>query len=159
GTRWADRRTKVVTNAGLRDLVLARPAELEALVLGGAKIDEQGLESLRLLKSFKSLTLNRTEASDAWVKMLSGMPRLERLSFRQNMFRSRPLTIPPDPRITNASAESLASMTQLKRLDLDGTGITDEGIGRLAVLTGLEHLSLADTSISDAALEHVGRLS
>lgn len=55
-------------------------------------------------------------------------------------------------KITDASAETLAKMTNLERLHLENTKITDAGLANLGSLQKLHYLNLYDTKITDAGI-------
>lgn len=63
------------------------------------------------------------------------------------------LSLPPSFRIDNISRSLLASMTDLRILDLSRTNITNEGLQVLNSLTALTTLSLSETRISDSGLD------
>lgn len=50
-------------------------------------------------------------------------------------------------------------LDQVRELDLSGTRITDDTIGRLGVMTGLMRLSLSDTAVTGKSLEALRDLS
>ena len=55
--------------------------------------------------------------------------------------------------------ERLSACTELKSLDLSGTGVVDDGLGPIAALGHLTKLSLAGTRVGDAGLAHLAGLS
>ena len=57
--------------------------------------------------------------------------------------------------VTDASLKHLKALTKLEALGLTGTQVTDDGQEHLKVLTKLEVLGLAGTQITDAGLEHL----
>ncbi len=55
-------------------------------------------------------------------------------------------------------SDQLADFTNLKKLQLQGTRITDEGLGFLAELPHLQVLNLYGTAVTDAGLKAIGQL-
>jgi hypothetical protein len=64
-----------------------------------------------------------------------------------------------NPLVDDATLARVATHTSLKRLDLEGTKITNVGLRHLSVLKELHSLSLANTSISDTGLKELEGLS
>jgi hypothetical protein len=56
-------------------------------------------------------------------------------------------------------AKTWKGLTKLELLWLDGTQITDRGLGHLQEMTKLEELSLDETQITDSGLAHLERLT
>jgi hypothetical protein len=61
--------------------------------------------------------------------------------------------------VTDAGLEHLERLTNLTDLYLSGTQVTDAGLGHLRGLTNLEYLYLRDTQVTDAGLEHLKELT
>jgi uncharacterized membrane protein len=61
-------------------------------------------------------------------------------------------------RVTDAALESVARLTNMTRLRLQNTAVTDKGIARLAGLAHLESLNVFGTRVTDAALEPVAAM-
>ena len=60
--------------------------------------------------------------------------------------------------VTDAGAESLAKLTELERLHIERTALTDAGLAKLAGLKKLSYLNLYGTQITDAGLETIAQL-
>ena len=60
-----------------------------------------------------------------------------------------------DTRVTDAGIRRLQHLTKLRRLHLDGVGITDEGLAWLTSFKELESLSLLDTRIDGTGLDRL----
>ena len=82
--------------------------------------------------------------------LLSYVGRLERLE---------ELFLGSDATITDGQLKYLASLTRLKRLDLDRTNITDAGLEHLAGLSRLEFLKLRNTAVTNAGLKQLAGLT
>ncbi len=54
---------------------------------------------------------------------------------------------------------SVASLSRLEELDLQGSGVTDIGLSQIGGLTGLRRLALSGTAISDAGMVHLRGLT
>ncbi|HEX7897845.1 MAG TPA: SMP-30/gluconolactonase/LRE family protein [Planctomycetota bacterium] len=65
----------------------------------------------------------------------------------------------PGDRVTDAWLERLADQTELRRLELSGTGVTSAGLVHLAKLTNLERLNLCLTDVDDRGFEHLAGLT
>ncbi len=63
------------------------------------------------------------------------------------------------PTITDMDLSALQGLSNLKRLNLDHTGITDHGLNEVAGITALESLSLTDTQVTDAGLSKIKTLT
>ena len=61
--------------------------------------------------------------------------------------------------ITDTGLVQIAELKNLKRLDLNRTAITDAGVAKLAALQGLEYLNLYGTKVTDASLEPLKQIS
>ena len=94
----------------------------------------------------RSLDLSDTRTTDADVKRLEGLDRLQCLYLSGT-------------HITDAGLDCLKNSKELKELDLNGTQITDAGVERLRSLKQLECLYLSGTKITDAGLQHLKVLS
>jgi WD40 repeat protein len=74
----------------------------------------------------------------------------------QEPFRVAAIDLGGEP-ITDVDLENLKGLADLKRLTLNDTPITGEGLGHLSASTRLEYLNLRHTKqLTDAALTHVG---
>lgn len=61
------------------------------------------------------------------------------------------------PEITDVSLRTVAGMTNLRRLYLDRTGITDRGLAHLK-LSRLEFLNVTQTQITDAGMREIAEI-
>lgn len=61
--------------------------------------------------------------------------------------------------VTDAGLAHIGRFSHLRRLDLHGTAVTDAGVTNLAGLQRLEYLNLYGTKITDAALEPLKQLA
>jgi Leucine-rich repeat (LRR) protein len=61
--------------------------------------------------------------------------------------------------LTDGGLETVGLLTNLRRLDLRGTGITDRGLAYLSGLVELRELSLSHTAISDSGLSDLEALT
>jgi hypothetical protein len=60
---------------------------------------------------------------------------------------------------TDADLGHLKGLTELQRLNLEGTKVTDAGLEHLEGLTALQRLDLAYTQVTDAGLKHLQGLT
>ena len=54
---------------------------------------------------------------------------------------------------------TVAQLSNLTRLHLDRTSVTDEGLAELQSLTQLEYLNLYGTKVTDAGVGHLAKLA
>jgi hypothetical protein len=116
--------------------LLTRLPRLERAYLNSSAITDEGMQSLKEVRSVGWLSLNLTSITDAGLKELAGMVQLERLRLHGT-------------RITNDGLQHLHDMTRLRVLDLSSTQVTDAGLPALYHLKDLELLDLRKTSITD----------
>ncbi len=64
-----------------------------------------------------------------------------------------------NPLVNDFTLAEIAKHTSIKRLYLDGTKITDNGLSQLAPLKNLHELSLINTPITDAGLAQLASLT
>ncbi len=101
---------------------------------------------LRQFTRLRELNLSATGITDADLKHLAGLRRLEDLRLYDN------------PRITGSGLACLAQMHSLKMLGLSFTSIGDAGLGCLPEIPSLRSLELMRTPITDAGLERLSTL-
>jgi sugar lactone lactonase YvrE len=65
----------------------------------------------------------------------------------------------PADRVTDEWLARLADQTELRRLELSGTGVTSAGLVHLAKLVNLERLNLCLTGVDDRGFEHLAGLT
>jgi hypothetical protein len=69
-----------------------------------------------------------------------------------SILRQKPDTVVlqlANPDVDDRTLENLRGMTKLRELDLNGAGVTDEGLGVLAELPSIQELRLARVKITD----------
>jgi internalin A len=109
------RNCRRVTKAGIEKA--AAKKSLRVLKLGGSTIDDAMLDIVAGMDNLTSLSLENGTFSDAGVAKLSRLP-LEELNVKQTA-------------ITDASVDTIAKLTSLKRLVVTQTRITTDGAQRL----------------------------
>lgn len=114
---------------------------LEELNLGGAKITDAGLRGLARLGRLRSLDLSRTQVSGKGIRELAALGSLERLTLWQA------------ENIQDDAAAALASMRNLKVLDLSSTKITNATLATLASARGLRRIYLSGTAATAEGVE------
>jgi len=108
---------------------------------GGIKITDLGLAKLAKLKKLRLLDVSGAQITPAGLKVLQGLPRLERL----NLWNCKTLN--------DSAAPVFAAIPSLINLDLSETSIGDATLQSLASLPRLKQLYLTDTKVTPAALE------
>ena len=131
--------TKVSRGFGmLRELPLS-----DVRVEGCLKFDDDAMQDLAAFPALRHLEAHITSVSDKGVQAIAALP-LEVLWL--------------GPKVTDACAASIATMTTLRHLDICAPGITDAALPELTRLTNLQALWLSGTCISDAGVETLGRM-
>jgi uncharacterized membrane protein len=110
GTELGDEQLATLWTAG---------AQVSSLDLQDAGIDDSDLEGIAALAELHSLRLSRNQVTDAGVRTLTQLPRLEVLNVYGN------------GGIGDAAVETLAAMRALSAVYLWETGVTPEGAARL----------------------------
>jgi len=149
---------------GLKYLgVFPQLRELDLKDLGDA--DTQ-LIRLKSLGWIKELSLDRSSSTDAGMKHLQGLVGLETLTFGSTAVGDegmkslmgvknlRWLEIGGHRRLTNAGLAVVRDLTQLQRLYLHRTRVTDAGLTHLDQLTEMR-TSMLPKGITDAGIEHL----
>ena len=131
--------TKVSRGFGmLRELPLS-----DVRVEGCLKFSDEAMQDLASFAALRHLEAHITSVSDKGVQAISSLP-LEVLWL--------------GPKVTDACAASIATITTLRHLDLCAPGITDAALPELTRLTNLQILWLSGTCISDAGVETLTRM-
>jgi Leucine-rich repeat (LRR) protein len=143
-----------LTNDGLGEL-----AVLESLTnfsLGSkTNVSVSGLKSLNSLKKLKVLTL-RDVRQDGSIMDISGLTDLENLTIL--LHRQRKGKSLMSDSFKNEDWACLANLTKIKRLQITGVGIDNEGIKHLSGLINLEFLNIfcpGESKINDQALKYL----
>jgi hypothetical protein len=133
------------------------------------RVRDDDLAFLAAMPSARSLSLGRTEATDAGLVHLAGHRQLEwldlgstpitdaGLAHLQRNTRLNRLML-DGTQITDAALATIRCFRELEYLDLNGVHVTDAGLAQLADLTKLTDLGLSGTRITDAGLEQLSKL-
>ncbi len=129
-----------ISDAGLAHLKGALSGvETLYLNLGGTKVTDAGLESLKGLTCTLFLDLSGTRVTDAGLAQLSGLDGLAGL-YLQNL------------PVTGAGLARLRGMDALETLSLANTEVTDSDLAPLKNLPGLKVLFLNNTKVTDSSV-------
>ena len=110
---------------------------VEIVRMDGSQVNDKGiLEHLPVMINLRSLSLGGDRFSDAGLKSLKQLTRLETLHL--------------GARITDVGLAEIRHLKRLRRLYLSGTAVTDEGLEHLKGMPHLETLMLAGTNVTDA---------
>ena len=96
--------------------------------------------------AYPSLRMNGAQVTDAVIEQMRGVTDFSYLGLIDN------------EKINSASLKRLKGFSKLKRLNLRGTSVTDDGLTHLRELQELENLDLANTKVTDAGLKHLSAL-
>lgn len=110
---------------------------LEELLLRDALISDSGLASIASLENLKALDLSGTA-----LPLLKLLPKLRELSVGGQQRTDSGLW---SVNVSDFNLGNIADLSELKVLDLSGTGISDRGVAQLAQLKKLESLDLSRT--------------
>jgi hypothetical protein len=137
----------------------------------GSDPTDDDLAILQDLPDLRELTLmNRTKFTDAGLRNLSALPRLEVLALSGTKVygsglahfrypeRISGLSLDNAP-ITDEALMHVGKMSNLKWLVMNNTKITDKGLAHLASLKSLESLQFRGTAVTDDGLAHLKSLS
>jgi beta-lactamase regulating signal transducer with metallopeptidase domain/5-hydroxyisourate hydrolase-like protein (transthyretin family) len=156
--------------------VFARLPALKNLALEGSAFSDEGLRHLEGMKQLRGLSIgmNRKPITDAGVQHLADLTRLEQLGLQgaslsdegvmglKNLKNLKRLFLNSDGRwgeekITDASVNTLAALTNLQELFLQNSRITDQGAKRLIELPKLQTLWLSSSALSEQTREELKR--
>ena len=109
----------------------------------GQQRTDAGLEAVARMESLPELDLSGQKGiSDAGLKQLGGISTLVVLKLSMADFGPPGAGTSGKSRITDEGIAHLASLKNMKRLDISGIDITDDGLAKLQGLTSLEWLSI-----------------
>jgi len=129
------------TNAELN--AIANGKDLVSLNLAGNDlIDDKGLNAISGLPKLKHLNISGTSCRG---NGLAAMTSLETLVLPSH--------------VSDAVFDHIEDLIQLRRLDVSGSKITDEGAKRLSRLKNLESLNLSGTKITDEGVRALASLN
>lgn len=134
-----------VSDVGLEHL--SRLRKLELLNLYGNRVPDAGLAHLQsFAETLRELDLSLLPLTDAGMVHLQPLKKLQRLDVLYSVgFLG--------PKLTDASADSLVSLTKLRSLNLTGATLTDAGLSRLHGLHELTSLRLVHTEVTESGID------
>ena len=137
-----------ITDAGLAHL--KKLPKLESVSFSNTNITDAKLAHLKELANLKTIDFRNTAITDAGVKELKSLTDLKKLDigFHNNS----------SDQVVEQLAQ-LKSLTNLNRLSLSWTNVTDAGLVQLKGLTNLRELDLSFTRVTDAGLVHLKGLT
>lgn len=114
--------------------------KLQALVLAGCPISNEGLECISVLDSLESLNLTGTKVTDDGLKSLGKLKRLDALWLSKTS-------------VTSKGVAGIVPLGNLKSLVLADTAIDDECVGAIiGRAKGIQLLNLSRTNVTDACV-------
>jgi internalin A len=119
----------------------AAPGGGNCRVAGGIQVSDLGLAKLSKLKKLKRLDVSGAQLTPAGLKVLHGLPQLERLSVWNC------------PALDDSAGEVLAAIPSLVNLDVSYTSMGDGALRSLAGLPHLKELYLTETKVTPEAVE------
>jgi hypothetical protein len=137
--------------------------DLQVLMMwDAAKLTDAGVSHLGGLSSLRSLHISESPIGDESLRVMAGLPRIERLSLQGNRFTDVGLAHLKDKteltslwigwgrEITDAGLAHLSGLTQLEELDLQNSQVTRKGLEHLKALTSLKCLCLNSSKVDDS---------
>jgi Leucine-rich repeat (LRR) protein len=118
---------------------LAGVPTLEWLDIGWAQITDTGLDHLTALTNLKWLAMGGNKLTDASLQFLRQMPQLEYLDIGGQQRTDSGLW---SVTISDAGTQSIATVSELRELRMEGRGVTARGLEALKPLRKLERLNL-----------------
>ena len=106
-----------------------------AVELGRKKVTDADLKTLGVLTSVRELNVGGVSVTDKNGK-----------------------SVYSPSGITDEGLKSIANMTELRKLQLDGANVTDTGLKHLSGLKNLTDLTLSNTKVTDAGMETLSKL-
>ncbi|MBN1974168.1 MAG: hypothetical protein JW787_11050 [Sedimentisphaerales bacterium] len=146
-----------VTNKGIEKLKTLK--SLQYLSIYESNITIGGLSSLNELSNLTDLQLQNVQQDNTGLD-ISKLKNLVDLSITTN--RKRIGTEIVYDKLNNSDLACLANLNKLKRLQLPGFGLDDNGLKYFSSLKNLEFLNIyceGESSITDAGIKHIAGLS
>jgi hypothetical protein len=125
--------------------VLAGLKELRRVNLEKCSVTDAGVKELACLSRLQDLVLCETKVTDEGLKHLAGLKQLANLDLSKTA-------------VTDAGMKSVAVLSRLRQLDLGGTKITDAGLKELAALEHLDTLHLESTAVTGSGFRDLAGL-
>jgi len=136
---------------------LAGVPTLEWLDISSAQITDTGLEQLSALTNLKWLAMGGNKLTDASLQFLRQMPQLEYLDIGGQQRTDSGLW---SLTVTDAGMQSIAAVTELRELRMEGRAVTARGLEALKRLTRLERLQLQGCKrLTDDAASVLGSMT
>jgi Leucine-rich repeat (LRR) protein len=137
--------------------MLATVPTLESLDIGFAEITDVGLDHLSVLPNLRELTIGGNKLTDLGVQMLRQLPQLTYLDLGGSQRTDSGLW---SVTITDGGMESVATLSNLKELRLNGTPVSGRGLERLKGVQTIERLHLQGCKrIGDSAVPVLGAMT
>lgn len=119
--------------------ILAGVTTLEWLDIGWAEVTDTGLDHLSALTNLKWLTFGGNKLTDGALQFLTQMPQLEYLDIGGQQRTDSGLW---SLLLSETGMQSIASVTELRELRLEGRNVNGRGLELLKPLAKLERLDL-----------------
>ena len=132
-----DLRGTKITDSTLE--LLAGVPTLEWLDIGWAQITDTGLDHLAALTNLKWVTMGGNKLTDASLQFLRQMPQLEYLDIGGQQRTDSGLW---SLTLSETGMQSIAAVTELRELRMEGRAVTGRGLALLKPLAKLERLDL-----------------
>ena len=138
--------------------------------LAGSGITDERLAELAMLPDLETIVLQKTAVTDAGLRHLAGLSKLENLAIRPapgvtdeglshlgRLPNLRSLELTGAPGVTDV-ARLGGTMAGLESLHVIGSGMTDDGLAGLKEMKRLKHLQIQGAKVTDAGLANVSAL-
>lgn len=132
-----------ITDKGMKSL--SRCTGLEEVIISNTPVTDAGIAELAGLPSLKKLWIDGTAVTNACTGHIAMIEKLEWLRLNELS------------QITDSAFAKLKSLKKLQRLDLSGSGISDEACEIIGGFN-LESLDISKTQITDSGFEKIKNL-
>lgn len=145
--------------------------KVDGAYLTGSSVSDSDLRLLALMPNLNVVQIKAPNVTDAGVSHLRSLRSVEVLSIESNLKVSATTWEVPrewhqlyslsllGTQFGDEDVQRIQGLTNLERLDLSRTNITDAGLEGLSSLPNLSSLQLQGTQISDAGLVHLKKLT
>ena len=112
----------------------------------GLKVTDAAFGFLDGWKDLEKFRLNGSKVSDAVIPKFAHFEALHMIELRNSAD------------VTGRTFDKLAGLKNLHTLDLEKSGITDEGLAGIAQIKSLDELDIPGTAVTDAGIAHLAAL-
>ncbi|MCC6589401.1 MAG: hypothetical protein IT168_22065 [Bryobacterales bacterium] len=136
--------------------ILAGKNTVKSLDIGYAEVTDSGLQNLVRMKGLRELAFGGNKLTEVGLEVLRSLPQLTKLDIAGQQRTDSGLWFVS---LTDIGLDPIATLTELRELNLSSTPVSAKGIQRLATLKKLEKLNLYKARrITDDAVPQLAAL-